>query len=334
MRNRPRRNRRTPGIRRLVRETVLRPGDLIMPLFVIEGTSERRPIATMPGIERLTVDLVGAECRGLYDLGVQAVAPFPAVHDALKNKTGTESLNPDGLYQRTIRAIKAAVPEMVVFGDVALDPYSSDGHDGLLGAAGEILNDETLPLLGRMAVAQAQAGVDFVAPSDMMDFRVKFIRDALDQAGYSGVGILSYTAKYASSFYGPFRDALDSAPRSGDKKTYQMDPSNIKEALRELRLDTEEGADMVMVKPGLAYLDVVREFALHSELPVAVFNVSGEYAMLRAAAAAGMLNYEAAVKETLLAFKRAGASIILTYHAREFAEWQARDRKSYSSPST
>ena len=324
MRNRPRRNRRTAALRRLVREHTVHPGDLIMPLFVIEGTGERRPITTMPGIERLTVDFLAEECRRLWDLGIQAVAPFPAISDALKNRTGTESLNPKGLYQETIRAIKKSVPGMVVFSDVALDPYSSDGHDGLVNESGEVLNDQTLPLLAQMAVAQAQAGADFVAPSDMMDFRVGFIRDALDRAGWSEVGILSYTAKYASSFYGPFRDALDSAPRSGDKKTYQMDSSNIKEALRELRLDTEEGADMVMVKPGLAYLDVVREFALHSEVPVAVFNVSGEYAMLRAAADAGMLNYEAAVRETLLAFKRAGASMILTYHAREFAEWSAK----------
>ncbi len=321
MHNRPRRNRQSASVRALVRETEVRPSDFIYPLFVIEGRTERRPIATMPGIERLTVDLLAQECRELFALGIVAVAPFPAVEDRLKDRTATESTNPDGLYQRAIRAIKEAVPEMAVFSDVALDPYSSDGHDGLVGENGEILNDESLPLLANMAVSHARAGADFVSPSDMMDGRVRFIRDALDREGLTGTGILSYTAKYASGFYGPFRDALDSAPRSGDKKTYQMDPANIHEALRELRLDTEEGADMVMVKPGLPYLDVVREFALHSELPVAVYNVSGEYAMLRAAAQHGMLHYETAVREVLLGFKRAGAKVILSYHAKEFAQW-------------
>ncbi len=318
---RPRRNRRGPAVREFTRENRLGPGDLIMPLFIIEGENKKEPIPSMPDIFRLSPDLITKTCRELWSLGVPGVVLFPALTDDFKDKRATESVNDHGLYQRTIRAIKQAVPEMCVITDVALDPYSSDGHDGLLSDAGEILNDETLPILAAMSVSQAKAGADIIAPSDMMDGRVEYIRRALDQAGFTGVGILSYTAKYASGFYGPFRDALDSAPRSGDKKTYQMDPANSREALREMQLDIDEGADMVMVKPGLPYLDVVRIMADESPVPVAVYNVSGEYAMLRAAAANGWLDYRKVVMETLLSFKRAGADMILTYHALEVARW-------------
>ena len=291
-----------------------------MPLFVIDGENKREEIPSMPGIGRMTPDLCLAFCRDLLARGVRGVAPFPALDDSLKDPTGTESTNPDGLFPRVIRLLKQELPELVIFTDVALDPYSSDGHDGLV-RDGAILNDETLPLLAKMAVNQARAGADFIAPSDMMDGRVAYLRNALDAEGFADVGILSYTAKYASSFYGPFRDALDSAPKSGDKKTYQMDPANVREALREVRLDIAEGADMVMVKPGLPYLDVVRAVREASEVPVAVYNVSGEYAMLRAASEKGWLDYRKTVLETLLGFKRAGADIILTYHAHEVAGW-------------
>ena len=321
--HRPRRNRISPALRAMVRENELRPQDLVLPLFIIPGENKKEPIVSMPGVERLSPDLIVAECKRVYQLGVRGVVLFPALGDDKKDKRATESVNESGLYQTTIRAIKSALPEICIFTDVALDPYSSDGHDGLVSETGEILNDETLPILADMAVSQAKAGADFIAPSDMMDGRVAYIREALDRAGYKNVGILSYTAKYASSFYGPFRDALDSAPRSGDKKTYQMDPANVREAQRELELDILEGADMVMVKPGLPYLDVVRALAQDSSVPVAVYNVSGEYAMLRAAAEKGWLDYEKTVMETLTAFKRAGADLILTYHAREAAEWLA-----------
>lgn len=304
-----------------MREHRLNPEDFILPLFVEAGENHASEIASMPGVFRRSPDLIVKECEEAFALGIRAVAPFPALPDSAKDPRATESTNPDGLYQQTIRAIKAAVPEMLVFSDVAMDPYSSDGHDGLLSPEGEILNDETLPILAAMAVSQAEAGADFVAPSDMMDFRVEYIREELDRHGHTNVGILAYTAKYASAFYGPFRDALDSAPRSGDKQTYQMDPANVREAVREAGADIEEGADMIMVKPGLAYLDVVRALAEQSEVPVAVYNVSGEYAMLRAAAQNGWLDYRSTVLETLTAFKRAGASVILTYHAREAAEW-------------
>lgn len=292
-----------------------------MPLFVIEGEGKKVPIPSMPGIFRFSTDLIVDKCRTLHSLGVPAVVLFPALTDNLKDRTATESVNDEGLYQRTIRAVKEAVPGICVMTDVAMDPYSSDGHDGLVSDRGEILNDETLPILAEMALSQARAGADVVAPSDMMDGRVGYLRHALDDEGFTNVGILAYTAKYASAFYGPFRDALDSAPKSGDKKTYQMDPANSREALRELALDIMEGADMVMVKPGLPYLDVIRSMAEASEVPVAAYNVSGEYAMLRAAASNGWLDYEKVVLETLTSFKRAGADMILTYHALEAAEW-------------
>ena len=321
MLKRLRRNRRTPALRALVREHRLTVDDLVMPLFVQAGENRRTEIKSMPEIYRLSPDLIVAEVQTLWNLGVKAVAPFPALDDSIKDPMASESTNANGLYQSTIRSIKAAVPGMLVISDVAMDPYSSDGHDGLVTPAGEIDNDETLPILAAMAVSQAQAGADIVAPSDMMDFRVEYIRRELDRHCFENVGILAYTAKYASAFYGPFREALDSAPRHGDKATYQMDPANIREAVREAGTDIDEGADIIMVKPGLPYLDVVRALAEQSEVPVAVYNVSGEYAMLRAAAANGWLDYRRAVLESLTAFKRAGASIIFTYHAREVAGW-------------
>ncbi|MDX2471501.1 MAG: porphobilinogen synthase [SAR324 cluster bacterium] len=319
--SRPRRNRKSAGIRALVRENTLTTDDLIMPLFVIEGEKKKVEVPSMPRVYRFSLDELVKECLELYSLGVKGVVLFPALDESLKDKVATESTNPNGLYQRSLRAIKQAVPEMTVITDVALDPYSSDGHDGLVNEDGDILNDETLEILARMAVSQAQAGADIIAPSDMMDGRVQVIREALDAAGFTGVGIMSYTAKYASAFYGPFRDALDSAPKKGDKKTYQMDPANIKEALLEAKLDIEEGADIIMVKPGLPYLDVVANLAMISDVPVAVYNVSGEYAMLNAAAERGWLDYKQSALETLLSFKRAGADMILTYHAKEAAVW-------------
>lgn len=318
---RPRRLRRSEAIRRLVRENSIAPDDLILPLFVKEGAGSREPISSMPGVFRLSTDEMVKEAQRAYSLGIQGVALFPVIPDSRKDSTASESWNPDGLYPTAIRALKESVPEMLVFSDVAMDPYSSDGHDGLVASDGRILNDETLEILGKMALNQARAGADFVAPSDMMDGRVGFLRSLLDEEGFTEVGILSYTAKYASAFYGPFRDALSSAPKFGDKKTYQMDTANLREALVELDLDVEEGADIVMVKPGLPYLDVVRTLADSSPVPVAVYNVSGEYAMLRAASERGWLDYRKTVLETLLSFRRAGAAMILSYHALEAAEW-------------
>ena len=315
---RPRRNRCHPAIRSLVRETELSPRNLVLPLFVTEGQGQAIPIPSMPGQARLSIDRLVDHAREAARLGVPAVALFPALADALKNPRGTESLNPNGLMQRSIRALKHSLPDLAVITDVALDPYSSDGHDGLV-VDGQIANDATLPLLAEMAVAQARAGADVVAPSDMMDGRVRAIREALDSAGFTEVLICSYCCKYCSAFYGPFREALDSAPRGGDKKTYQMDPANRREAVRELRLDATEGADWLMVKPGLPYLDIVRLAADTGELPVAAYHVSGEYAMLKAAAAQGWLDYDACLLESLLCLRRAGADIIFTYAAVEAA---------------
>lgn len=311
---RPRRNRRSEAVRTLVRENSVTPGDLIWPVFVTGGEGLRVPVKSMPGVDRMSIDVLVSEAREAHALGVPALALFPVVEDALKDRLATESTNPDGLLQRTLRALKEAVPGMALITDVAMDPYSSDGHDGLV-EGGSILNDETLPILADMAVAQARAGADIVAPSDMMDGRVGYIREALDAEGFTETGILSYAAKYASAFYGPFRDALDSAPKHGDKKTYQMDPANAIEALREVELDISEGADMVMVKPGMPYLDVVRLVKDHVDVPVAVYQVSGEYAMIQAAAAQGWLDRDRCMLESLLAFKRAGASMVLTYFA-------------------
>ncbi len=317
---RPRRNRRTDSLRRMVRETRLSPDNLIWPVFVVEGEDTRQPISSMPGVERMSIDVLVREVKDAEALGIPAVAIFPAIDESLKDSMATESTNPDGLLQRTIQALKEAAPAVTVITDVAMDPYSSDGHDGIV-RDGLIVNDETLEVLAAMAISQAKAGADIVAPSDMMDGRVRFIRESLDEAGFTDVGILAYTAKYASSFYGPFRDALESAPRFGDKKTYQMDPANGKEALRELTLDIEEGADMVMVKPALPYLDVLWRVKEASSVPVAAYHVSGEYAMLIAAGEKGWLDHQAVMMEAHLCIRRAGADVILTYAAKDVARF-------------
>ncbi|HYQ46275.1 MAG TPA: porphobilinogen synthase [Polyangiaceae bacterium] len=316
---RPRRNRLTPQMRGLVRETALSPDQLIYPMFVQEGEGQRTPISSMPGQARLSIDLLVETATQAFSLGVPGVALFPALTDQLKDPRGAESANSNGLLQRAVRALKSALPGLLVITDVALDPYSSDGHDGVV-IEGRIDNDVTVPILAQMAVAQARAGADIVAPSDMMDGRVGAIRSALDAAGFSQVGICSYCVKYASAFYGPFREALDSAPRGGDKKTYQMDPANVREALREVRLDEAEGADWLMVKPGLPYADVIRHVRELTALPVATYQVSGEYAMLKAAAQNGWLDYDKSMLETLLCLRRAGADIIFSYAAIEAAK--------------
>ncbi|MGQ9898278.1 MAG: porphobilinogen synthase [Acidobacteriota bacterium] len=317
---RPRRNRRTEAIRRMVRETSLTPAHLVAPLFVIDGDRERQPIPSMPGYERLSIDLLLEKCRRLADLGIGGIALFPALPTYKKDKTASEATNPDGLFPRAVSAIKEQVPELTIFTDVALDPYSCDGHDGLVSETGEILNDETVEVLARMAVLHARAGADYVAPSDMMDGRVGAIREALDVEGFPNVGIMAYSAKYASAFYGPFRDALNSAPKFGDKKTYQMDPANVREALREVRLDLDEGADMVMVKPALAYLDVIRAIWETSDVPITAYQVSGEYAMVKAAAEREWIDGDRVMLEILMAIRRAGADVIFTYFAEEAAQ--------------
>lgn len=318
--NRPRRNRRNEVIRSMVRESHLLPAHLIAPLFVIEGTGKRVAINSMPGQFRFSIDELVKEAKELFSLGIHTVALFPAIEEKLKTPDAREAYNPQGLNARSIRAIKEAIPEMMVMGDIALDPYSSDGHDGLVDPkTGEVLNDPTLELLAKQAICEAKAGVDIVGPSDMMDGRVGYLRAALDKEGFHNVLIMSYCAKYASGFYGPFREALDSAPKKGDKKTYQMDPANAKEALREAMLDEEEGADILMVKPGLPYLDVIYRLKESFTLPIAAYNVSGEYAMVKAAAANGWIDNDKVILETLVSFRRAGADIILTYFAKEAA---------------
>jgi porphobilinogen synthase len=316
---RPRRNRKTEAVRAFHRETVLSPDHLIYPVFIHDGQGTQ-PIASMPGCSRLSLDALLAEAEGALSEGVHAMVLFPAIADALKSSQGEESYNPEGLVPRAIRALKKRFPELLVVTDVALDPYSSDGHDGIV-MDGKILNDETVEVLCKQAVCQAEAGADIIAPSDMMDGRVAAIRESLDEADFTEVSILAYTAKYASAFYGPFRDALDSAPKFGDKKTYQMDPANAREALRELELDEAEGADMVMVKPAGPYLDVIRRVREHTTLPVAAYQVSGEYAMLKAASQQGWLDEKRVVLESLLGIRRAGADVILTYYARQAARW-------------
>ena len=318
MNQRPRRNRLNPAIRGLIRESQVNSENLVWPAFVQEGKNLRTPIASMPGISRLSIDQLVADCQRAFDLGIPAVALFPALEDSLKNSEGKESLNPKGLLQRAVKELKKVIPKMLVITDVALDPYSNDGHDGFV-QDGKILNDETLPLLAGMAVAQAEAGADVVAPSDMMDGRVEAIRWALDEAGFKNVLICSYCAKYASAFYGPFRDALKSAPKEGDKKTYQMDPANAREAIREILLDEEEGADWILIKPSLPYLDIIRLTREHSSLPVAAYHVSGEYAMLKAAAEKNWLDYDSCLMESLLSIRRAGADMIFTYGAIDAA---------------
>ena len=313
---RPRRLRRSEAVRSLVRETNLRVDDLIHPLFVTEGEKTRAPIDDMPGQYRFSVDELVDECRELWDLGIPAVNLFG--YSTEKDDQATQSYDPQGLIQRAIRSLKAAVPELCVQTDVALDPYTHHGHDGLV-VDGEVVNDETIEVLCKMALSHAEAGVDWVAPSDMMDGRVGGIRRALDAAGYKNVGILAYSAKYASCFYGPFRDALQSAPKKGDKKTYQMDSANGREALVEIALDIEEGADVVMVKPALAYLDVIAAARQAFDVPIAAYNVSGEYGMIVAAVERGWVQREQAVMEVLTGIKRAGADMILTYFAKEVA---------------
>jgi porphobilinogen synthase len=314
--HRPRRLRRSESVRSLVRETSLRTDDFIFPMFVTAGEGQRQPIESMPGQFRFSVDELVKECRAVCDMGILAVNFFGYSED--KDDMATASYNPQGLMQRAVRAVKKAVPELCVQTDIALDPYTNHGHDGLV-VDGEIVNDETVSVLCKMAISHADAGVDWVAPSDMMDGRIGGIRVALDDAGYSHVGILAYSAKYASCFYGPFRGALDSAPKKGDKKTYQMDPANAREALREIALDIEEGADVVMVKPALAYLDIIAAARQSFDTPIAAYNVSGEYGMVVAAAERGWADREKAVMETLTSIKRAGADMILTYFAKEAA---------------
>lgn len=315
---RPRRNRKSAVIRDMVEETTVTINDLIFPVFLIEGKNKKSEVTSMPGIYRLSADLLLKEVEECLRLGIRAFDIFPAVEDQHKDKTASKSFDPDFFYLKTLKEVKKQFPEACVMTDIALDPYSSDGHDGLV-RDGKILNDETLDILGKMALAQAETGIDILGPSDMMDGRVGFIRNILDQNGFTEVSIMSYTAKYASAFYNPFRDALDSAPKSGDKKTYQMNPANRREALIEAALDTDEGADFLMVKPALAYLDIIRLLKDHSSLPVAAYNVSGEYAMIKAASQKGWLDGEKVMRETLRSIKRAGADVILTYFAKEFA---------------
>lgn len=318
--HRPRRNRQTGFLRELVAENNLTRSDLIMPLFFCEGKNIKQPIDSMPGQFRYSLDLLVEKCKELEDLGIKAVSLFPVIEESRKSSRALESINADGLNPRGILAVKKACPNLLVMADVALDPYSSDGHDGIVDTdSGKILNDETLEILAQQALVEAQAGADIIGPSDMMDGRVSVIRKTLDSHGKEDTLIMAYTAKYASSFYGPFREALDSAPKAGDKKTYQMDMRNSKEALRELRLDESEGADMVMVKPGIAYLDIIHQFSVNSELPVAAYNVSGEYAMVKAADAKGWIDGQSVMIEMLTSFKRAGADLILSYFSEEFA---------------
>ncbi|MFI5152129.1 MAG: porphobilinogen synthase [Chitinophagales bacterium] len=304
------------SIRSLVAETILRPDDFIAPLFINEGDNLQVEIASMPGYFRRSLDLTIKEVKALDGLGIKSVLLFVKCKDELKDNTGKEAWNPKGLMQRSIAAIKEAAPGMVVMTDVALDPYSSFGHDGIV-RDGEILNDETVEVLVKMSVSHAAAGADFVAPSDMMDGRIGAIRKGLEENGYTRTGILSYSAKYASCFYGPFRDALDSSPGFGDKKTYQMDYSNRKEAIKETLMDVEEGADMVMVKPALSYLDIIREVKNAVNIPVSAYNISGEYSMIKAAAKMGWLDENKAILETLTSIKRAGADLIATYFAKD-----------------
>src|SRR3954468_11042663 len=308
--------RATPSIRSLVAETTLTPNDFIVPLFIDEGENIETEIASMPNYYRRSLDLTIKEVKELWSLGIKSVLLFIKCKDELKDNTGKEAWNKDGLMQRSIKAIKNAVPEMYVMTDVALDPFSSYGHDGIV-ENGEIVNDPTVEALVKMSISHAQAGADMVAPSDMMDGRIGTIREGLENSGFAKTGIMAYSAKYASCFYGPFRDALDSAPGFGDKKTYQMDYANRTEAIRETLIDIEEGADIVMVKPGLPYLDIVREVKNAVDVPVSVYNISGEYAMIKAAAQRGWIDENKAIIETLTSIKRAGGDLIATYFAKD-----------------
>jgi porphobilinogen synthase len=317
---RPRRNRKSSVIRDFHRETWVSPQHFVYPLFIHAGTGTQ-PIASMPGSLRHDLESLRRECEAAWKDEVRSVVVFPAVDESLKNPTGDEAKNPEGLIPEAIRLLKADNPDLVVCTDVALDPYNSDGHDGIVAGDGRILNDETIEVLCEQARVQAEAGADIIAPSDMMDGRVGAIRSTLDDNGFTEVSILSYCAKYASAYYGPFRDALESAPKAGDKKTYQMDPANVREALREIELDEQEGADILMVKPAGPYLDVIRFMREMTALPVAAYQVSGEYAMIKAAAANGWLDERAAALEAMTSIRRAGADIIFTYYARQVAQW-------------
>ena len=317
---RPRRNRKNAAIRAMVEETKLGTENLIYPIFIEDGKGIKTEIKSLPNNYRWSLDLLLPEIEHCLELGIKTYDIFPAVKEELKDKIATYSYAEDNFYLHTIRKLKETFPEIVIMSDVAMDPYSSDGHDGLV-IDGKIVNDDTLPILGKMAIAQAQAGVDILGPSDMMDGRVGFLRNELDKNGFTDVSIMSYTAKYASAFYGPFRDALNSAPKSGDKKTYQMNPANKMEALIEAELDIQEGADFIMVKPALCYLDIIHLLKQNFNTPITAYNVSGECAMVYAASQNGWLNYEATMYEMLLSIRRAGADGILTYFAKDFAEY-------------
>jgi len=308
--------RQSPAIRSIVAETILRPSDFIAPLFIVEGNNVREEISSMQNYFRMSIDLTVKEVKELYAMGIRSVLLFIKCKDELKDNKGTEALNPDGLMQRSIRAIKSVCPEMLVMADVALDPFSTYGHDGIV-EGNEIVNDPTVEVLAEMSVSHAHAGADFVAPSDMMDGRIIAIREALEGNGFTKTGIMSYSAKYASCFYGPFRDALDSAPGFGDKKTYQMDYANRREAIKETMMDVAEGADIVMIKPAMAYLDIIREVRNEVDIPVSAYHVSGEYAMIKAAAKMGWLDENRAILESLTSIKRAGADLIATYFAKD-----------------
>ncbi len=319
---RPRRNRQSEAIRGMVQETRIHPDNLILPFFLLDGTNKKEEIASMPGVFRYTIDLALIEAKECFSLGLRNFILFPAIDEQHKDKYATWSYHPNCFYLKAIQAFKSELPECTVITDIAMDPYSSDGHDGIY-QDGKILNDETLAVLAKMAVAQAQAGADIMGPSDMMDGRVGYIRQALDAAGFTHVSIMSYTAKYASCFYGPFRDALDSAPKHGNKLSYQMHPANKRAAIIEAKLDEAEGADFLMVKPALSYLDIIAELRQTSSLPIVAYNVSGEYAMIKAAAEKGWVDENRAIDEVLTSIKRAGADIIITYFAKQYVITQA-----------
>ncbi|NOU59921.1 porphobilinogen synthase [Marinifilum caeruleilacunae] len=316
--NRPRRNRKSTAIREMLCETRLDVAQLVYPLFIVDGNGIQDEVKSMPGNYRWSLDLLLKEIESCIALGIQQYVLFPAVEEHLKDNIASYSYSNDNFYLNAINKIKTTFPQITLISDVAMDPYSSDGHDGFV-ANGQIDNDATLPILAQMTIAQAQAGIDIIGPSDMMDGRVGFLRQAMDKEGFVNTSIMSYTAKYASAYYGPFRDALDSAPKAGDKKTYQMNPANKMEAVREANLDESEGADILMVKPAILYLDVIQLLKQNSNLPIAAYNVSGECSMLMAAAQKGYLNYEAAMQEMLISIARAGADIILTYFAKDYA---------------
>jgi porphobilinogen synthase len=317
---RPRRNRKSPAIRSLVQETRLHPNNFVAPLFILDGHNQKQAINSMPGVYRLSIDLVIKEAEILFKQGVMAVDLFPVIELSQKDAYGSESLREDNLLQRAVKALKQEIPEMCVMVDIALDPFTDHGHDGLINENGQIMNDETLDALLKMTLILAAAGADIVAPSDMMDGRVRYLRHGLDKRGFTDISILAYAAKYASSFYGPFRDALQSAPKFGDKKTYQMNPANSREALLECALDENEGADMLLIKPALPYLDILSKLRAQTNLPIGAYHVSGEYAMVMAAGINGWIDSDRIMMESLLSIKRAGADFILTYAAGKMAE--------------